>query len=352
MRDPVHIDGRLGEGGGQVLRTSLALSALSGRPLAIDHVRGGRAKDGLLRQHLTAVNAAAEVCGAEVEGAELRSTTLRFRPGAIRAGRYAFAVGSAGSACLVAQTVLPMLLFAEAPSELRLEGGTHNPKAPTFHDLEHVFLPLLTRAGVPGLAAWIDRYGFHPAGGGSFQLTVSPWEAPVPLTLEETLAEPPLRAWALVAGEVPKHVAARELRALREDLPLTKGDCVPRTVSSPGPGNVVQVLVDGPSPELFTGFGSKGVRAEVVASRLAATVRMHLGPARARGRAPRGSALAASRARRRRTVRDGTAIESLHDERGGHRALPRPSRSRDERRAPRALHGRRARAGGMSAGAA
>ncbi|MEO0322081.1 MAG: RNA 3'-terminal phosphate cyclase [Myxococcota bacterium] len=277
MTDEIRIDGRSGEGGGQVLRTSLALSALTGRPLAIDHVRGGRAKAGLLRQHLTAVNAAAEICGAEVRGAELRSTTLRFRPGPIRAGRYAFAVGSAGSACLVAQTVLPMLLFADGPSELRIEGGTHNPRAPTFHDLEQVFLPLLARAGVPGLATWIDGYGFYPAGGGCLQLTVSPWEAPVPLVLEQAGAEPSLRAWALVAGEVPKHVAARELRALRDALPLTKADCAPRSVPSPGPGNVLQVLLDGASPELFTSFGSKGVRAEVVASRLAAEVRAHLG---------------------------------------------------------------------------
>ncbi len=277
MSTEVRIDGRQGEGGGQVLRTGLARAALTGRPLAIDHVRGGRAMAGLLRLHLTAVMAAAEGGGAGGEGAELRSTTLRFRPGPIRAGRYAFAVGSAGSACLVAQTVLPMLLFAEGPSELCLEGGTHNPKAPTFGDLEHVFLPLLERAGVPGLATWIDRYGFHPAGGGRFHVTASRWEAPRPLVIDETRGEPSLRAWALVAGEVPKHVAARELRALREALPLTKADCTPRAVDSPGPGNVVQVLVEGPCPELFTGFGRKRLRAEEVARRLALVVRAHLG---------------------------------------------------------------------------
>ncbi|MEM1415475.1 MAG: RNA 3'-terminal phosphate cyclase [Myxococcota bacterium] len=274
--DEVRIDGSEGEGGGQVLRTSLALSAITGRSLLVENVRGGRAKPGLLRQHLTAVKAAQAACGAEVEGAELRSQRLRFVPGPIRAGRYRFAVGSAGSAVLVAQTVLPILLRAEGPSELTFEGGTHNRSAPTFADLERVFFPLLRRLGVRDLAGWIDRYGFYPAGGGRFHVTLAPWTAPRPLELVATGARK-LRAWALTSHPVPKHVAARELRVRRDAMPeLEKEACAPRMVDSPGPGNVAQVFLDGEAPELFTAFGAKGKPAEKVARELAAAVRTHL----------------------------------------------------------------------------
>ena len=119
----LHIDGSEGEGGGQILRTSLALAAITGQSVRFSNVRAGRSKPGLLRQHLTALRAAAEVCGARVEGDELGSQTLRFTPGTIRGGTYHFAVGTAGSACLVSQTVLPMLLLADAPSEVVFEGA-------------------------------------------------------------------------------------------------------------------------------------------------------------------------------------------------------------------------------------
>lgn len=126
------IDGSLGEGGGQILRTALALSAVTGKPFRIEKIRAARDKPGLLRQHLTAAKAAAQICGAVVDGDVLGSGALSFKPGPVRAGEFAFAVGTAGSATLVLQTVLPALLLAPAPSKLVLEGGTHNPAAPPF----------------------------------------------------------------------------------------------------------------------------------------------------------------------------------------------------------------------------
>src|SRR5688500_12299105 len=141
------IDGSEGEGGGQLLRTSLSLSMVTGTPFRIDRIRAGRAKPGLLRQHLTAVQAAQAICGAEVEAAELGSRTLTFRPGRVVPGEYRASVGSAGSATLVLQTLLPALLRVDAPSSLLLEGGTHNPSAPPFDFLERVFAPLLARMG-------------------------------------------------------------------------------------------------------------------------------------------------------------------------------------------------------------
>src|SRR6185436_9497528 len=121
MTDAIHIDGSRGEGGGQIIRSSLALSMVTGTPVVIDNIRAGREKPGLARQHLTAVNASAEISGASVTGATVGSRALTFAPGAVRSGEYRFSVGTAGSATLVLQTVLPALLLAEAPSTLILE---------------------------------------------------------------------------------------------------------------------------------------------------------------------------------------------------------------------------------------
>ncbi|HWX43589.1 MAG TPA: RNA 3'-terminal phosphate cyclase, partial [Blastocatellia bacterium] len=141
----IAIDGSFGEGGGQILRTSLALSLVTGKPIRIVKIRAGRKQPGLLRQHLTAVNAAARVGCAEVTGDVIGSTELTFAPQTINPGQYSFAVGTAGSATLVLQTVLPALLLAGGPSTLTLEGGTHNPFAPPFDFLAKGFLPLINR---------------------------------------------------------------------------------------------------------------------------------------------------------------------------------------------------------------
>src|SRR5262245_60443308 len=167
------IDGSQGEGGGQILRTALALSLVTGAPFRVEKIRAGRQKPGLLRQHLTAVTAAVEIGGAAVEGATLGSRELSFRPGSVRPGAYRFAVGTAGSAALVLQTVLPALLTATGPSTVVVEGGTHNPHAPPFDFLALAFLPLLARMGARAQAT-LDRPGFYPAGGGQLTVEITP----------------------------------------------------------------------------------------------------------------------------------------------------------------------------------
>src|ERR1700749_1235704 len=135
----IEIDGSVGEGGGQILRTSLALSRCTGQAFTLARIRARRAKPGLMRQHLTCVQAAAAVSGTRVQGAELGAGTLVFEPGAVKPGDYAFSVGTAGSCTLVLQTVWPALMLAEAPSRLTLAGGTHNPMAPPLHFLGRVY---------------------------------------------------------------------------------------------------------------------------------------------------------------------------------------------------------------------
>ena len=171
----IEIDGSQGEGGGQIVRSSLTLSAITSQPIKITNLRSGRKKPGLKRQHLTAVRAAAKICGAAVHGDVIGSKQLKFEPQEVAAGDYYFRVGTAGSATLVLQTVLPALLTASGESKITLEGGTHNPWAPPFDFLAKAYLPLLNRMG-PHVEATLLRPGFYPAGGGRFVVAVQPRE--------------------------------------------------------------------------------------------------------------------------------------------------------------------------------
>ena len=176
----IQIDGSLGEGGGQILRTSLALAALTGRPLEIANIRAGRAKPGLRPQHLTAVRAIAAICSAELRGDAINSQRLVFRPGGSPAGGdYCFDVrdaspsGSAGAVTLIAQAILLPLAFASRPSRVRLGGGTHVPWSPPFHYLRDVFLPAAGRLGLR-VEVSLESWGWYPVGRGEFDLLVHP----------------------------------------------------------------------------------------------------------------------------------------------------------------------------------
>jgi RNA 3'-terminal phosphate cyclase (ATP) len=265
MTNWITIDGSAGEGGGQILRSSLALSLVTGRPFRIENIRAGRKKPGLLRQHLTAVQAAATVSGARVSGGDLGSRNLSFEPSQVQGGDYRLAVGTAGSATLVFQTILPALLAARTPSRITLEGGTHNPFAPPFDFLARTFLPLIRRMGA-SVDVRLETYGFYPAGGGRFVVDIKPCASfgRVSLTDRGTTR---VHAKALVAS-LPENIAKRELSIVRERLGLDRSMCRIETVdSSIGPGNVLMIVIESDtSVEVVTGFGVKGVSAEKVAS--------------------------------------------------------------------------------------
>ena len=262
----ISIDGSHGEGGGQILRSSLALSMVTGKPFRIEKIRANRENPGLARQHLTAVESAAALCGAAVEGAELRSTALAFRPGEVRPGDYTFSVGSAGSTTLVLQTVLPALLVGDRPSTLTLEGGTHNPFAPPLDFLEKAFLPFINRMG-PKVEVALERPGFAPRGGGRFIVTVEPAAKLSRVDLPARGAVRRRRAKAVVAG-LPPDIARRELKTVGERLRLSGDELeVVELPEAYGPGNIVTVEIESEHiTEVFTGVGRRGVRAEAVAS--------------------------------------------------------------------------------------
>ncbi len=238
------IDGSRGEGGGQVLRTALALSLVTGAPFRIVKMRANRPRPGLMRQHLTAVRAAAEISRADVAGGTVGSQEVTFRPGPVKAGEYTFAVGTAGSATLVFETVLPALALAGGPSSVALEGGTHNPLAPPFDFLERAFLPLLARMG-PRVAVHLERPGFYPAGGGRFTAALEPVAAFARLDLVERGAIRGRRSVGLADAH--------------------------------GPAKAIVIDVESEHvTEVFTGFGEKGVAFEAVARAAAAEVEEYL----------------------------------------------------------------------------
>ena len=269
------IDGAMGEGGGQVLRTSLALSAVTGKPFRIEGIRAKRKRPGLLRQHLTAVRAMAEVCGAQVSGDSLGSSALIFEPGETKHGDYHFAVGTAGSATLVFQTVLPPLLVTDGRARIIFEGGTHNPMAPPFDFVAQTFLPLLHRMGA-SVSAELKRPGFYPAGGGRFQVDLV---GGTPLRGLSLLERGPIERVRIkaVVSQIPERVAVREMKTLAGQLADLPIEVDTAQVESAGPGNVATVTLRAAHiTQTFTGFGEHGVRAEKVAHGLAGEVRKYL----------------------------------------------------------------------------
>jgi RNA 3'-terminal phosphate cyclase (ATP) len=262
----LQIDGSQGEGGGQVLRSALALSMVTATPFRMVRIRAGRKEPGLKRQHLTAVRAAVAVCGAAVEGDALRSTELTFSPGPVRGGEYTFSVGTAGSTTLVLQTVLPALLLADCPTRVTLEGGTHNPMAPPFPFLARTFLPLVNRMG-PRVTARLERPGFFPAGGGRFAVEIEPCDRLVGFDLRERGKLVRRSATATVA-RLPRHIAERELKVVGRKMNWTKDELhVEEVRDSHGPGNVVTMEVESEHIcEVFTAFGEVKRPAEAVAN--------------------------------------------------------------------------------------
>ncbi len=257
------LDGSYGEGGGQILRTALALAALTGTPVRIESIRAGRAKPGLRPQHLTAVKALARVSQAEVAGAHLGSQTLTFTPGPLQGGRFRFDVaettGSAGSVSLIAQALLPPLLNAKSPATVILQGGTHVPWSPPAHYLSHVFLPALGAMGA-AVEMSLEHWGWYPKGGGELRLTIQPvgqftgfeWRTP---------AAPGRFQAVSAAAHLPEHVARRQAARVAARL----GDGLPVeiiTASGRNPGSLV--FIWGPLAG-FSSLGARGKPAEQVA---------------------------------------------------------------------------------------
>jgi len=262
----VSIDGRHGEGGGQILRTALTLSSLLSLPVRIDNIRGNRKKPGLRPQHLSAVNALATITHARVDGAEVDSTELLFEPEGVRGGDYSFHIGTAGSTGLVLQTLIPVLLFANTCSHVQISGGTHAPWSPPLHYLQSVFLPALKAMGGEAdlqLLTW----GWYPKGGGLIKASVYPTEGLEAIRYLHRGNLTDIHALS-AASNLPLHIAERQRdRALKrlEHLGITPHTRIEHA-PSPGQGTILFLAVQFQgSTAGFTSLGKRGKRAEAVA---------------------------------------------------------------------------------------
>lgn len=302
----VDIDGSRGEGGGQILRTSLALSMITGKPLVMRNIRAGRAKPGLRRQHLACVHAARDLCGATVHGDGVGSKYLEFTPGPLVGGEHVIDIGTMGSTTLVVQTILLPMIVGGHALKLVIRGGTHNPMAPPFEFLDRVFLPVLRAMGAR-VSMTLDRHGFIGERGDLGQLTLvvegnidwatiedekiggekagGPDVAATRSVLRpiELVEAPPIvsRHAVAILARLPTHVADRELAIVRERLGWSRAECEVRETRDGGPGNALMLEVERAVSsrdlattaeglvvrEVVSEIGEKGVRAELVASR-------------------------------------------------------------------------------------
>lgn len=271
----IEIDGSRGEGGGQILRSSLGLSLITGRPLRLTRIRAGRQRPGLQPQHVICVEAAARVGNARVVGGSIGSQEIEFHPAAVVGGVFAFDIRTAGSATLVLQTILPALILANGNSKVSITGGTHNPFAPPVDFLQSVYLPLLQRMG-PNVNLQLERYGFFPAGGGKVVAEIAPSNRLEGFDLLERgdLRECSVRA---LVSRLPLEIARREVRAVVQELGWASSSGQAEEVGSNGPGNVVMATIESAECcELLSEFGKRGVPAEQVAKRLAGEVKAYL----------------------------------------------------------------------------
>jgi RNA 3'-terminal phosphate cyclase (ATP) len=272
---PVLVDGAKGEGGGQTLRTALSLSLVTGRPFVIDDVRGGREDPGLAQHHVVTIEAAAAVGGARVEGATVGSSRVSFEPTKLTPGNYAFSIGSAGSATLLLQTLVPALLTASGPSLVEVEGGTHVPFAPTFDFLAATYAPILSRMG-PTVDVGIERRGFVPKGGGRIFARVEP--APIQRFDMTKPVEVTGRRARSIIEQLRRDIAERELAVVGRRLGLMSGELVIEQISTaPSPGNYLVVELESRDiTEVISSIGERGVRSEEVAARAAEEARRYL----------------------------------------------------------------------------
>ena len=257
--ETVQINGSTGEGGGQILRTSLALACITGRRLHIENIRAARRNPGLARQHISCVQAACQICSGKCTSCVQGSKELDFEPGAVRSGDFYFDIGSAGSTTLVIQTILPALFLADKPSTVTVVGGTHNPLAPPFDFFCESFLPAIATAGFFGNCR-LEKFGFFPAGGGKITIDIQPGEKHSQKTINFCAPSRELRIDARIyTARLAEHIALRQRKLLQESKLDIQNIRHIEVTDSDGPGNAVCIRLCGSDRKtVFTAFGMRG----------------------------------------------------------------------------------------------
>jgi RNA 3'-terminal phosphate cyclase (ATP) len=269
-QESIVIDGGYGEGGGQILRTSLSLAAITGKSLELVNIRGGRKQPGLRPQHLAAVRACASLCGAKLDNAELGARRVTFIPGAIASGSYEFHIGTAGAATLVLQTILPPLSMADGESSLLISGGTHVPWSPPYHHVAQVLVPTINQLGFK-CEPHLKRWGWYPKGGGVIQAKVQPYSPLGPFNLDQPFE---LRQVSGISASsrLPEHIRVRQKNQVEARLQKAgiKGKIELVDVHARNPGTLLFLCAKGKdSIAGFASLGARGKRAELVADEAA-----------------------------------------------------------------------------------
>lgn len=271
----IKIDGAQGEGGGQILRTALSLSMITGKAFTLTNIRAGRKKSGLMRQHLVCVQSAQQISNANVEGAMLGSQELIFQPQHVQAGEYHFQIGSAGSTTLVLQTILPALLLQNESSQISIQGGTHNPLAPSADFISMCFLPTLQKIGIE-VDFQLENVGFMPIGAGQIRANIYPWLDRKALNLCERGDVQRIESFAGCLNLDKTDINQRELDTLSKKLNIDQAHQM--HMHGVSQGNALAVLVKfAAHQQLFTALGTINRSAERVANGLASEVRQYLG---------------------------------------------------------------------------
>lgn len=259
----IEIDGSFGEGGGQILRTALSLSCITGRRLRLFNIRKGRKNPGLMPQHLTSVLAASLISGANMSGAEKGSTELTFSPGRTTAGNYFFDIKTAGACSLVFQTLLPPLVLADGMSTVTIRGGTHVPFSPSYHYLSEVFMPMVHQIGIR-VESEIRRYGFYPHGGGEVSFIIYPVQRIRGLSALSRGGLLSVTGYSGVAN-LPVHIAERQKKSVETGISPFSADITIMDVPSAGRGTFVFLNAQYDHTAAgFTSLGKRGRPAEDV----------------------------------------------------------------------------------------
>ncbi len=264
----IEIDGSYGEGGGQILRTAVAMSIVKGTPVKITNIRANRPNPGLSYQHLTALSVAAEICGGELEGGEKGSPEVEFIPGEPRGGYYEFDIGTAGSIALLLQCMIPPASQADGVVEVKVKGGTDVKWSPPYDFFENVFLEHLRRMGL-NVSSKLLKRGHYPKGGGEVVLTVEPG-SPDPLPSGEDISKVKGRAFV---SSLPEHIMRRMRKQVLKEFVDMPVDVKLRSYESPSPGTGITLWTEGDRSVGIGVLGEKGVPAESVGKEAADYIR-------------------------------------------------------------------------------
>jgi RNA 3'-phosphate cyclase len=279
-RELIEIDGSYGEGGGQILRTSLAIATIMNRPVRIYNIRSKRKNPGLQAQHLKGIEALIQISEGYGEGVKLGSEEIFFYPGKIKSGEYYFDIGTAGSVTLLLQTLILPLCFTKEKTRLIIKGGTHVQWSPPFHYFTYILFPILNSMGI-NIKSGIEKWGWYPKGGGKVWIEIEPPKELTPISLTERGCLKRIRGISATCN-LPKHIGERQKDYIMEKIYKLLGLTVEKIdvlndVPGEGKGSFLFIIVESDkSIAGFSALGERGKKAEEVSEEVFSSLKEYI----------------------------------------------------------------------------